>query len=134
MRNGTDERIYIGLGFKLTNSMSFGESLFFARLFQKTTKRDLFVKGKFEIKIRHIREKTLEDKRRHQNKAGGEGQPSGANQPHLQAARPPWGIHSRASGVFFHRLLGYISAVSQVGLIQGLTLEPLGDIRRPQPP
>jgi hypothetical protein len=27
MRNGTNERIYIGLGFKLINSMSFGESL-----------------------------------------------------------------------------------------------------------
>jgi hypothetical protein len=30
--------------------MSFGESLFSARLFQKTTKRDLFVKEKFRIK------------------------------------------------------------------------------------
>jgi hypothetical protein len=47
MRNGTNERTYIGLGFKLTNSMSFGESLFSTGLFQKTTKRDLFVKGKF---------------------------------------------------------------------------------------
>jgi hypothetical protein len=94
MRNGTNKRIYIGLGFKLTNSMSFGESLFSAGLFQKTTKRDLFVKGKFRIKIRHIREKTLEDMRRHLNKAGGEGLPSGASQP-------PWGIPPQASGVFF---------------------------------
>jgi hypothetical protein len=31
--------------------MSFGESLFFAGLFQKTTKRDPFIKGKFGIKI-----------------------------------------------------------------------------------
>jgi hypothetical protein len=53
--------------------MSFGESLFSARLFQKTTKRDLFVKEKFKIKKRHIREKTLKDKRRHQNEAGGRG-------------------------------------------------------------
>jgi hypothetical protein len=83
MRNGTNERIYIGLGFKLKNSMSFGESLFSAGLFYKTTKRDLFVKGKFRIKIWHIREKTLEDMRRHRNKAGGEGLPSGASQPHL---------------------------------------------------
>jgi hypothetical protein len=83
MRNGTNERIYIGLGFKLTNSMSFGESLFSVGLFQKTTKRDLFVKGKFRIKIWHIREKTLEDMRRHRNKAGGERLPSGAGQPHL---------------------------------------------------
>jgi hypothetical protein len=41
--------------------MSFSESLFSAGLFQKTTKRDLFVKGKFRIKIQHICEKTLED-------------------------------------------------------------------------
>jgi hypothetical protein len=65
MRNGTNERINIDLGFKLTNSMSFGESLFFVELFQKTTKRDLFVKGKFGIKIWHIREKTVEGMRRH---------------------------------------------------------------------
>jgi hypothetical protein len=65
MRNDTNERIYIGLGFKLTNSMSFGESLFSVGLFQKTTKRDRFVKGKFRIKIRHIREKALEDIRIH---------------------------------------------------------------------
>jgi hypothetical protein len=84
-----NERIYICLGFKLTNSMSFDESLFSVRLFQKTTKMDLFVKEKFRIKIRHIREKTLEDMRRHRNKAGGEGLPSGAGRPHLQAARLP---------------------------------------------
>jgi hypothetical protein len=89
MRNVTNERIYIGLGFKLINFMSFGESLFSTGLFQKTTQRDLFVKGKFRIKIWHIREKTLEDMRRHQNEAGGEGLPSGAGRPHLQAARPP---------------------------------------------
>jgi hypothetical protein len=51
MRNGTNERIYIGLGFKLTNSMSFDESLFSSGSFQKTTKRDLFFKGKFGNKI-----------------------------------------------------------------------------------
>jgi hypothetical protein len=85
MRNGTNERIYIGLGFRLTNYMSFGESLFSAGLFHKTTKRDLFVKEKFRIKIRHIREKTLEYMRRHGKKAGGEGLPSGTGWP-------PWGI------------------------------------------
>jgi hypothetical protein len=92
MRNGTNEKIYIGLGYKLTNFMSFVESLFSARLFQKTTKRDLFVKGKFRIKIWHMRKKTLEDMRRHRNKAGDEGLPSGADRPHMQAAWPPWGI------------------------------------------
>jgi hypothetical protein len=83
MRNGINERIYIGLGFKLTNIMSFGESLFSVWLFQKTTKRDIFIKGEFRIKIRHIREKTLEDMRRHRNEAGDEGLPSGAGRPHL---------------------------------------------------
>jgi hypothetical protein len=83
MRNDTNKRIYIGLWFKLTNSMSFGESLFSVGLFQKTTKRDVFLKGKFRIKIRHIREKTLEDMRRHRNEARGEGLPSGASRPHL---------------------------------------------------
>jgi hypothetical protein len=83
MTNGTNERIYIGLGFKLTNFMSFGESLFSAGLFQKTTKRDLFVKEKFRIKIRHICKKILEDMRRHRNEAGGKRLPSGANRPHL---------------------------------------------------
>jgi hypothetical protein len=62
---------------------------FSAGLFQKTTKRDLFVKGKFRIKIWHIREKTLEDMRRHRNEAGGEGLPSGVSRPHLQAAQTP---------------------------------------------
>jgi hypothetical protein len=107
--------------------MSFGESLFSIGLFQKTTKRDLFVKGKFIIKIRHIREKTLEDMGRHWNKAGGEGLP-------CRSPGPPWGIPPQASRVFFHHLLGCISAVPQVGLIQGHTLDPLGYIRRPQPP
>jgi hypothetical protein len=52
MRNSINERIYIGLGFKLTNSTSFGESLFSTGLFQETNKRDLFIKEKFGIKIR----------------------------------------------------------------------------------
>jgi hypothetical protein len=131
MRNVTNERIYIGLVFELTNSMSFGESLFSIGLFYKTTKRDLFVKEKFRIKIWHIREKTLEDMRRHQNEAGGKGLPSGVDQPHLQVARPSLGIPPRASRVFFHRLLGCISAIPQVSLIQGLMLDPSGYIRRP---
>jgi hypothetical protein len=79
--NGINERIYIDLEFKLTNFMSFGESLFSAGLFQKSTKRDLFVKGKFRIKIRHICEKTPEDMRRHQNEAGVEGLPGPTCRP-----------------------------------------------------
>jgi hypothetical protein len=81
MRNDTNERIYIGLGFQLTNSMNFDECLFSAGFFHKTTKRDLFVKGKFKIKIRHIREKTLEDMGRHRNKVGGEGYQVGLTGP-----------------------------------------------------
>jgi hypothetical protein len=104
MRNSTNERIYIGLGFKLTNSMSFDKSLFSTGLFQKTTNKDLFVKGKFGIKIQHICEKTLEDMRRHRNEAGGEGLPSGADQPQLQATWPPRG--------FLHELLEYSSTAS----------------------
>jgi hypothetical protein len=90
IRNGTNGRICIGLEFKLINSTSFDESLFSAGLFQKTTKRDLFVKGKFRIKIRHIHEKTLEDMRRHRNEVESEGLPSGAGRPHLQPTRPLW--------------------------------------------
>ena len=33
-----------GLGFKLTNSMSFGESIFSAGFIQKTIKADLYVR------------------------------------------------------------------------------------------
>jgi hypothetical protein len=85
MRNGINERIYIGLGFKLINFTSFGESLFSIGLFQKTTKRDLFVKGKFGIKIQHIREKTLENMRSGRQGAAKWGQ---------QAVRPPLGDSS----------------------------------------
>jgi hypothetical protein len=46
----------------------------------------------------------------------------------------PWGIPPQASRVLFHRLLGCISAIPQVDLIQGLTLDPPSYIRRPQPP
>jgi hypothetical protein len=100
MRNDINERIYVGLGFKLINLMSFSESLFSAGLFQKTTKRDLLAKGKFRIKIRHTHEKTLEDMRRHRNKTGGEGL-----WPHLQATQP-------SPGGFLHELLVYSSTVS----------------------
>jgi hypothetical protein len=44
MYKGTYESTNKCLGFKLTNSMSFGESVISVGLFQKTIKRDLFVK------------------------------------------------------------------------------------------
>jgi hypothetical protein len=63
MRNGTKERIHIGLGFKLTNFMSFGESLFFIGLFQKTQKEGpIHQKERNLITTKHTRE----DRRRHQ--------------------------------------------------------------------
>jgi hypothetical protein len=71
--------------------MSFSESLFSAGLFQKTTKRDLFIKGKFRIKIQHICEKTLEDMRRHRNETGSEGLPVGPADPTYRPPSPPWG-------------------------------------------
>ena len=40
------------LGSKLTKSMSFGESVFPVGYIQKTTKDDLFVKGKIRISLR----------------------------------------------------------------------------------
>jgi hypothetical protein len=104
MRNGTNERIYIGLGFELINSTSFGESLFSIGLFYKTTKRDLFVKEKFGIKIWHIREKTLEDMRRHQTKREVRGYQVGLAGPTCRPLGPPWG--------FLHELLEYSSIAS----------------------
>jgi hypothetical protein len=39
MYKGTNEITFKGLGFKLINSMSFGESVFLAGLIQKTVRR-----------------------------------------------------------------------------------------------
>jgi hypothetical protein len=44
MYKGTNESTNKGLGFKLTNYMSFGESVISAGLFQNTIKGDLFIK------------------------------------------------------------------------------------------
>jgi hypothetical protein len=46
MYNGTIKITNEGLGFKLTNSMSFGEFVISAGFIQKTAKGDLFVKRK----------------------------------------------------------------------------------------
>ena len=51
-------------GFKLPNSMSFGESVFSAGFNQKTIKEDLFVKRNHDIPQDKQRGKTLEDSRR----------------------------------------------------------------------
>jgi hypothetical protein len=61
MYKGTYESTNKGLGFKLTNFMSFGESMISVGLFQKTTKGDLFVKQNQGIIPWHIHGKVLED-------------------------------------------------------------------------
>jgi hypothetical protein len=63
MHKGTIKITNRGLGFKLINSMSFGESVFSARFIKKTAKRYLFVKENIEIPPRHQRGKDLEDSR-----------------------------------------------------------------------
>jgi hypothetical protein len=114
MRNGTNERIYIGIGFKLTNSMSFDESQFSTGLFQKATKRDLFVKGKFRIKIRHIRKKTLEDTR---TKREVRGYQVGLAGPTCRPPDPSRGFLHELLEYSSTALLGCISVVPQVSLI-----------------
>jgi hypothetical protein len=64
MHKGTIEITNKGLGFKLINSTSFGESVFPVGFIRKTAKRYLFVKGNIGIPPRHQREKDLEDSRR----------------------------------------------------------------------
>jgi hypothetical protein len=54
MHKGTIEITNNGLGFKLINSMSFGESVISVGFIHKTIKEDLFVKGNFRIPPRHI--------------------------------------------------------------------------------
>jgi hypothetical protein len=61
MYKGTYESTNKGLGFKLTNFMSFGESVISAGLLQKTIKGDLFIKQNQGIIPRHIHGKILED-------------------------------------------------------------------------
>jgi hypothetical protein len=64
MHKGTIEITNKGLGFKLINSMSFGESVFPAGVIQKTTKRYLFVKGNIRIPPWHQCGKDLKDSMR----------------------------------------------------------------------
>jgi hypothetical protein len=64
MQKGIYERTNKGLGFKLTNSMSFGESLISAGFIQKTINKDIFVKRNQGIILWNLRGKVLEDSRR----------------------------------------------------------------------
>jgi hypothetical protein len=71
MQKGIYERTNKGLGFKLTSSMSFGESLNSAGFIQKTVKGDLFIKRNQGIIMWHLRGKVLEDSRRLSTEEGG---------------------------------------------------------------
>jgi hypothetical protein len=89
MYKGTYESTNKGLGFKLTNSMSFGESVISAGLFQKTVKGDLFVKQNQGIIPCHIRGKVLEDTKGHHAEAGPDRPPGGTYRSHPHAGRHP---------------------------------------------
>jgi hypothetical protein len=64
MYKGTNEITNKGLGFKLINFMSFGESVISTGYIHKTFKGDQDVRGNHGIPPRELRGKTLEDSRR----------------------------------------------------------------------
>jgi hypothetical protein len=134
MYKGTNEITNKGLGFKLTNSMCFGESIFSTGFNQKTIKVDLHVRVNYAIPLWNQRGKVPKDLRGLHNEAGGEALPCGDGRPHQQAARPlgpPVSLLVAMS--ISHCLLGCISSIPQFGLIQGLTLQAQGYITRPYP-
>ena len=99
-------------GFKLTNFMSFGESMFSVGFHQKTNKEDLFVKGNHGIPPRDQRGKVPEDSRKLSTEGDHMSLTCGAAWPIYQAARllvgPP--IILVATSVL-HRLKDHIYAV-----------------------
>jgi hypothetical protein len=105
MYKGTYESTNKGLGFKLINSMSFGESVISAGLFQKTVKGDLFVKRNQGIVLQHIHGKVLEDTRGHHAEAGLRGRQVGSDGPTPMPPGTPWCPSPPSSGMFLHRLL-----------------------------
>jgi hypothetical protein len=78
----------IGLGVKLTNSMSFGESVFSVGFIQKTGKEDLFVKANHVYPQRNQCGKTLEDYRRQTTEAEGRWLPCGPAGPIFRPLGP----------------------------------------------
>ena len=93
------------LGFKLTISISFGESVFSAGFIQKTIKGDQNVKLNRAYPSRKQFQKVLEDPRRQPTQADLERMPGGAGQPHLLVGRPlapPIGL--RLAMLVLHRL------------------------------
>ena len=77
------------LGFKLINSISFGESVFPAGFNQKTAKEDLIVKGNYGVPPQYLRGKTLEGSRSHVTKAKGNPLIGVAARAYRWVARPP---------------------------------------------
>jgi hypothetical protein len=100
MYKGTIEITNKGLGFKLINSPSFGESAISVRFIKKTVKRDLFVKRNHRIMPWHLRGKDLEDTRGHHTVA----EPKGL--PPVCYPVPCGPTCQPASRRFLHRILG----------------------------
>jgi hypothetical protein len=69
MYKGTNEITNKDLGFKLTNSTSYGKSMISAGFIQKTIKVDLHVRINYAILPQNRREKVLEDFRGHHTEA-----------------------------------------------------------------
>jgi hypothetical protein len=100
---GTNKITIKGLGLKLTNSLSFGESVISTGFNQKTIKADLHVRVNYAI---------LEDSRGLHTEAGDETLPCGAGRDHLQTARPLGSTCQPLVAMsIFHHLLGCISAI-----------------------
>jgi hypothetical protein len=106
MYKGTHESTNKVLGFELINSMSFGESVISAGLFQKTIKGDLFIKRNQGFIPRHIHGKVLEDTRGHHAKAGPKRPQVGLAGPTPMLAGTPWCPWPPSSRMFLHHLLG----------------------------
>jgi hypothetical protein len=66
-----------------------------------------------------------EDTRRHGTEVEDRQLPGGASRPHPSATQPPTeGFLYALTKTFLHRLLGCMSTVREIGLIQGLTILP----------
>jgi hypothetical protein len=83
MYKGANEITNKGLGFKLTNSTSFGESMISTGFNQKTVEADLYVRVYNAIPPRNLPGKVLEDFRGHHTEVRGRTLPCGASWRHV---------------------------------------------------
>ena len=83
MYNGINMITNKGLGFKLTNSMSFGEFVFSTGFIQKTVKVDLHVRINCAYPQRNKHQKVPKDSKGLHAKVEPEWLLGGADQPHL---------------------------------------------------